>query len=129
MKLDRMRNITIFATILYGLLVLAVKTLWPEAYTPVFWVVPAFFYIYEVAFLWFLERYDRMKPEKVLTTSMILRGVKFLGVAALMVVYVRLGLAGKIHFLLYTLIYYILTSACETWTVGAYNKERAGKEQ
>ena len=41
-----------------------------------------------------------------------------------MVVYVKLGLAGKTHFLLYTLLYYILTSACESWAVSVYNKNR-----
>ena len=124
MKPKTASEITLFAAILFGVGVLAVKALWPEAYTPVFWVVPAFFYIYEVVFVWLLGRYDKMKAEKVLTTSMIMRGVKFLGVAALMVIYVKLGLAGKTIFLLYTLIYYILTSACESWVVGVHNKNK-----
>lgn len=114
-------------TVLYGVLVMAIAKVWPEAYTPVMWVVPSFFYIYEAVFLWLLGRYKQMKADKVLTTSMIMRGVKFIGVAALMVIYVKLGLAGKIHFLLYTLIYYILTSACETWLVKVYNQTK-GKE-
>ena len=59
---------------------------------------------------------------------MIMRGVKFLGVAALMVIYVKLGLAGKTIFLLYTLIYYILTSACESWVVGVHNKNKQQEE-
>lgn len=124
MKPKTANEITLFATILFGVAVLAIKAMWPEVYTPVFWVVPAFFYIYEMVFVWLLGRYDRMKAEKVLATSMIMRGVKFLGVAALMVVYVRLGLAGKTHFLLYTLLYYILTSTCESWAVSVYNKNK-----
>lgn len=128
MKPKTASEITLFAAILFGVGVLAVKALWPEAYTPVFWVVPAFFYIYEVVFVWLLGRYDKMKAEKVLTTSMIMRGVKFLGVAALMVIYVKLGLAGKTIFLLYTLIYYILTSACESWVVGVHNKNKQQAE-
>ncbi|MBQ2797647.1 MAG: hypothetical protein IJF01_07945 [Tidjanibacter sp.] len=127
MKLESVRDVTMAITVLYGVLVMAIAKVWPEAYTPVMWVVPGFFYIYEVVFLWLLGRYKQMKADKVLTTSMIMRGVKFIGVAALMVVYVKLGLAGKIHFLLYTLIYYILTSACETWLVKAYNQTK-GKE-
>ena len=128
MKPKTASEITLFAAILFGVGVLAVKALWPEAYTPVFWVVPAFFYIYEMVFVWLLGRYDKMKAEKVLTTSMIMRGVKFLGVAALMVIYVRLGLTGKSAFLLYTLIYYILTSACESWVVGVHNKNKQQTE-
>lgn len=128
MKPKTASEITLFAAILFGVGVLAVKALWPEAYTPVFWVVPAFFYIYEVVFVWLLGRYNKMKAEKVLTTSMIMRGVKFLGVAALMVIYVKLGLAGKTIFLLYTLIYYILTSACESWVVGVHNKNKQQAE-
>lgn len=117
-------ELSIGATILFGLAVLAIKAKWPEVWSPVFWITPAFFYLYEVVFMWLMGRYGSMKPDKVLTTSMIMRGVKFLGVAALMVVYVKLGLAGRVHFLLYTLIYYVLTSACETWSVSVYNKNK-----
>lgn len=128
---ERVNDVTMVFTILYGSLVLLVRKVWPEVYTPVWWVVPGFFYIYEMVFLWLLGRYEKMKPERVLTTSMIMRGVKFLGVAALMVIYVKLGLAGKIHFLLYTLIFYILTSACETWAVKSFNNHKAteGEQQ
>ncbi len=124
MKLERVRDITMAITLLYGVQVMTVAKVWPEAYTPVMWVVPAFFYLYEAVFLWLLGRYKQMKADKVLTTSMIMRGVKFIGVAALMVIYVKLGLAGKIHFLLYTLIYYILTSVCETWLVKVHNQTK-----
>ena len=117
-------ELSIGATILFGLAVLVIKAKWPEVWSPVFWITPAFFYLYEVVFMWLLGRYGSMKPDKVLTTSMIMRGVKFLGVAALMVAFVKLGLAGRVHFLLYTLIYYVLTSFCETWTVGVYNKNK-----
>ena len=93
-------------------------------YNVLFWFVPA---ASVLALSFAAYFYKQMKADKVLTTSMIMRGVKFIGVAALMVVYVKLGLAGKIHFLLYTLIYYILTSACETWLVRVYNQTK-GKE-
>lgn len=128
MKLETKRELSTAAVIIYGSLVMVVKKVWPEDYSPVFWVVPAFFYIYEVVFLWLLERSKNMTPEKILTSSMIMRGVKFLGVAAIMLIYVKLGLEGKKLFLLYTLIFYIITSLCETWLVGAANKEREKKE-
>ena len=74
-------ELSIGATILFGLAVLVIKAKWPEVWSPVFWITPAFFYLYEVVFMWLLGRYGNMKPDKVLTTSMIMRGVKFLGVA------------------------------------------------
>ena len=64
MKPKTANEITLFATIIFGVAVLAIKAMWPEVYTPVFWVVPAFFYIYEMVFVWLLGRYDKMKAEK-----------------------------------------------------------------
>ena len=50
-------ELSIGATILFGLAVLAIKAKWPEVWSPVFWITPAFFYLYEVVFMWLLGRY------------------------------------------------------------------------
>ena len=70
--------------------------------------------------LWGRQR--KMKPQAVITSSMILRGVKFLGVAVMMLVWVKLGLEGKNVMLLYLLIYYLLTSVGEAVVASAISK-------
>ena len=112
-------ELSIGATILFGLAVLVIKAKWPEVWSPVFWITPAFFYLYEVVFMWLLGRYGSMKPDKVLTTSMIMRGVKFLGVAVLLLVWVSAELPEKNVALLYTLGFYLVTSLLEGWEATA----------
>ena len=111
------------ATLLYGVGLLAVARLWAPEVMPWGWVAPAFFYIYETVFVWLFSRYGKMKPQSVLLTSMVMRGVKFLGVAAMMLVWVVVELPAKSEFLLYTLGFYLLTSLLEGWSVTTYNKE------
>lgn len=127
MKLRNIQLITELATILYGVALLVVARTWAPEILPLGWIAPAFFYIYESVFVWLVGRYDRMKPQKVLVVSMIMRGVKFLGVAVLMFVWVALGLPAKTEFLLYTLGYYLLTSLFEGWAAKVYAKEISNK--
>ena len=115
-------DILIGVTVLYGIHLPMVKVWWPESFTPLMWIGPAFFYIYEVAFCIVSGRQRKMKPQRVITLSMILRGVKFLGVAVMMLAWVKLGLEGKNVMLLYLLGFYILTSVCEALVVNAINK-------
>ena len=61
-------------TVLYGINLPMVKVWWPESFTPLMWIAPAFFYIYEIAFCIVSGRQRKMKPQAVITSSMILRG-------------------------------------------------------
>lgn len=115
-------DILVAVTVLYGINLPMVKVWWPESFTPLMWIAPAFFYIYETVFCIVSGRQRKMKPQAVITSSMILRGVKFLGVAVMMLVWVKLGLEGKNVMLLYLLIYYLLTSVGEAVVASAINK-------
>ena len=115
-------DILVAVTVLYGINLPMVKVWWPESFTPLMWIAPAFFYIYEMAFCIVSGRQRKMKPQAVITSSMILRGVKFLGVAVMMLVWVKLGLEGKNVMLLYLLIYYLLTSVGEAVVASAISK-------
>lgn len=128
MRYKTVANALISATVLYGVALPLMKTLGADSYTLLMWIAPAFFYLYESVFVWLVGRYERMKPPKVLTTSLAMRGVKFLGVAVMMFVWVALRLPAKTEFLLYTLGYYLLTSLFEGWVAKAYGKEMSDKQ-
>ena len=64
-------------------------------------------------------RYERMTPQRMLLWSMVMRGVKFLGVAVLLLVWVSAELPEKNVALLYTLGFYLLTSLLEGWEATA----------
>lgn len=115
-------DILIGVTVFYGINLPMVKVWWPESFTPLMWIGPAFFYIYEIVFCIITGRQRKMKPQSIIISSMIMRGVKFLCVAAMMLVWVKLGLAGKNVMLLYILIYYILTSIGEAVVANSINK-------
>ena len=130
MKQENTNNILICTAIIYGLVGLQViKGGFPDAYTPLMWIVPSFFYIYEGAFAILVNRFKRMKPQGVVTAMMIMRGVKFLVVAAMMLIWVKAGLVGKQHFLIYVLGFYLITSGCEALVVSAYNKSVQTKQE
>ncbi len=128
MRYKTVANALISATVLYGVALPLMKTLGADSYTLLMWIAPAFFYLYESVFVWLVGRYERMKPQKVLTTSLAMRGIKFLGVAVMMFVWVALRLPAKTEFLLYTLGYYLLTSLFEGWVAKAYGKEMSDKQ-
>lgn len=117
------------ATLLYGVAIVLVARLWGAELLPWGWIAPAFFYLYEGAFVWLFGRYEKMQPQKVLIVSMAMRGVKFLAVAAMMLVWVAAELPAKTPFLLYVLGFYLITSLCEGWSVTAYHKERDNKSK
>lgn len=121
-------NALISVTVLYGLVLPLMKMIGPDSYTLLMWIAPAFFYLYESVFAWLVGRYKSMKPQKVLTISLAMRGAKFLGVAVMMFVWVALRLPAKTEFLLYTLGYYLLTSLFEGWVARAYGKEVSDKQ-
>lgn len=129
MKLKTAINILIAATVLYGIGLPMVKVWWPESFTPLMWIAPALFYVFEAVYSIVLPRQARMKPQKAVVCSMILRGVKFLSVAVMMFVWVAVRLPGKNVFLLYTLGYYLLTSLFEGWAMTAYAKEVSKNQQ
>lgn len=122
-------NALIGATVLYGLGLPMVKVWWPESFTLLMWISPALFYLYEAVYSIVLSRQERMTPQKAMVCSMILRGVKFLGVAVMMLVWVAAELPGKNVFLLYTLGYYLLTSLFEGLAMKAHAKEVSNKQQ
>lgn len=114
-------------TLIYGVAILALDRWVAPGVLPIGWVAPAFFYLYEGVFVWLFDRYGKMKPQRVVYTSMIMRGVKFLAAAAMMLVWVQMGLPEKSAFMLYTLGFYLLTSLFEGWSVSAYYKEQKGE--
>jgi hypothetical protein len=116
-------------TLLYGAAILLVAKLWAPELLPLGWIAPAFFIIYEGVFVWLMDRYERMTSQSVVLTSMILRGVKFLAVAAMMFVWVMLALPAKSPLLLYLLGFYLLSSLFEGWSVAAYNREKNPKTE
>lgn len=129
MKYNSLKTLTETATLLYAVAILLVDHLWAPALLPLGWIAPAFFVIYEWVFLWLMGRYSKMKPQSVVLASMIIRGVKFLGVAVLMLCWVWLALPEKNALLLYTLGFYLLSSLFEGWLVTAYHKQHpAGGE-
>lgn len=124
LKFGIVKTLLEVATLLYGAAILLVGRLWAPEILPLGWVAPAFFVIYEGVFVWLFDRYGKMESQKVLLTSMILRGVKFLGVAAMMFLWVMLALPEKGAFLIYLLGFYLISSIFEGWSAAAYNKER-----
>lgn len=109
-------------TLLYGAAILIVANLWASELLPLGWLAPALFYIYETIYVWMLGRLGGMAPQKGVVATMIYRGVKFLGVAVMMLVWVKAALPEKNAFLLYTLGYYLLTSLMESWCMVVANK-------
>ena len=108
-------DILVGLTVIYGINLPMVKVWWPESFTPLMWIAPAFFYIVS-------GRQRKMKPQSVIISAMILRGVKFLCIAAMMLVWVKLGLEGKNVMLIYLLGYYIITSVGEAVVANAISK-------
>lgn len=129
MKFGLSKIVLEVATLLYGVAIVLVARLWGAELLPLGWIVPAFFYLYEGTFVWLFGRYEKMQPQKVLVVSMAMRGVKFLAVAAMMLVWVAAELPAKTPFLLYVLGFYLITSLCEGWSVTAYHKERDNKSK
>ena len=102
-------------TLIVGVAIVGVRNLWAPELLPVGWIIPAFFYIYEIANVLLIGRYGGMTPQRVLLWSMVMRGVKFLGVAVLLLVWVSAELPEKNVALLYTLGFYLVTSLLEGW--------------
>jgi hypothetical protein len=50
-------------------------------------------------------------------------------VAAMMLIWVKAGLMGKQHFLIYVLGFYLITSGCEALVVSVYNKSVQTKQE
>lgn len=128
MTYKRTTDLLIGATTLYGVALPLLKALGSEGYTPLMWITPAFFYLYEVAFVLLMGKYGKMKPQSMVISSMIMRGVKFLSVAAMLLIWVVLELPAKNTFLLYTLGFYLLTSLMESLCVKVYIKERSNQQ-
>lgn len=122
MTLKQTKLILEVATILYGMAILLVAKLWGPELLPLGWVAPAFFYIYELAYAFLLGRFEKMNPQKVVFVSLAMRGVKFLSVAAMLLLWVVLELPAKSTFLLYALGFYLLTSLLESLCMKAYAK-------
>lgn len=115
------------ALLLFGAAIVAVERLWAPGLLPLGWIAPAFFVLYDGAFIWLFERYERMKPEKIMLVSMAMRGVKFLAVAVMMFVWTVLDLPQRAPFLIYLLGFYVLSSLLEGWSTSAYNREKKAK--
>lgn len=115
------------ALLLFGAAIVAVERLWAPGLLPLGWIAPAFFVLYDGAFIWLFGRYERMKPEKIMLVSMAMRGVKFLAVAVMMFVWTVLDLPQRAPFLLYLLGFYVLSSLLEGWSTSAYNREKKAK--
>lgn len=115
------------ALLLYGAAIVAVERLWAPGLLPLGWIAPAFFVLYDGAFIWLFGRYERMKPEKIMLVSMAMRGVKFLAVAVMMFVWTVLDLPQRAPFLIYLLGFYVLSSLLEGWSTSAYNREKKAK--
>lgn len=114
-------------TLIVGVAVVGVRNLWAPELLPVGWIIPAFFYIYEIANVLLIGRYGGMTPQRVLLWSMVMRGVKFLGVAVLLLVWVSAELPEKNVALLYTLGFYLVTSLLEGWEATARVKAMNNK--
>ncbi len=115
------------ALLLFGAAIVAVDRLWAPGLLPLGWIAPAFFVLYDGAFIWLFGRYERMKPEKIMLVSMAMRGVKFLAVAVMMFVWTVLDLPQRAPFLIYLLGFYVLSSLLEGWSTSAYNREKKAK--
>ncbi len=115
------------ALLLFGAAIVAVERLWAPGLLPLGWIAPAFFVLYDGAFIWLFGRYERMKPEKIMLVSMAMRGVKFLAVAVMMFVWTVLDLPQRAPFLIYLLGFYVLSSLLEGWSTSAYNREKKAK--
>lgn len=123
MSFNRVKIALEGVTLLYGAAILLVAKLWAPEILPIGWIAPAFFVLYESIFVGLFSRYGKMSGQKVMLTSLIMRGVKFLGVAVMMFLWVMLALPAKSAFLLYLLGFYLLSSLLEGWSVAAYNRE------
>ena len=122
MTLKQTKLILEIATILYGMATLLVAKLWGPELLPLGWVAPAFFYLYELAYAFLVGRFEKMNPQKVVFVSLAMRGVKFLSVAAMLLLWVVLELPAKSTFLLYALGFYLLTSLLESLCMKVYAK-------
>lgn len=129
MKMKHKTTITLLevVTLIVGVAIVGVRNLWAPELLPVGWIIPAFFYIYEIANVLLIGRYGGMTPQRVLLWSMVMRGVKFLGVAVLLLVWVSAELPEKNVALLYTLGFYLLTSLLEGWEATARVKAMNNK--
>ena len=121
MKMKHKTTITLLevVTLVVGVAIVGVQNLWAPELLPVGWIIPAFFYLYEIANVLLIGRYGGMTPQRVLLWSMVMRGVKFLGVAVLLLVWVSAELPEKNVALLYTLGFYLVTSLLEGWEATA----------
>lgn len=129
MKMKHKTTITLLevVTLIVGVAIVGVRNLWAPELLPVGWIIPAFFYIYEIANVLLIGRYGGMTPQRVLLWSMVMRGVKFLGVAVLLLVWVSAELPEKNVALLYTLGFYLVTSLLEGWEATARVKAMNNK--
>lgn len=121
MKMKHKTTITLLevVTLVVGVAIVGARNLWAPELLPVGWIIPAFFYLYEIANVLLIGRYGCMTPQRVLLWSMVMRGVKFLGVAVLLLVWVSAELPEKNVALLYTLGFYLVTSLLEGWEATA----------
>ena len=115
-------------TLLYGVALLLVAKEWAADVLPIGWIAPAFFYLYELAYIFALGKFEKMQPQKMVFASLALRGVKFLCVAAMLLLWVVLELPEKSAFLLYTLGFYLLTSLVESLCIKIFAKEKANQQ-
>lgn len=123
MRLKQTKLLLEAVTILYGAAILLVAKIWGPELLPLGWIAPAFFYLYELAYAFLIGKFEKMAPQKVIFASLAMRGVKFLGVAAMLLTWVMVELPEKSLFLLYTLGFYLLTSIFESLCVKVYAKE------
>ena len=128
MKLKETKLLLEAVTIIYGAAILLVAKLWGPELLPLGWIAPAFFYLYELAYAFLIGKFEKMEPQKVIFASLAMRGVKFLAVAAMLLVWVMVELPAKSAFLLYTLGFYLLTSFLESLCVKVYAKEKSKQQ-
>ena len=128
MKLKETKLLLEAVTIIYGAAILLVAKLWGPELLPLGWIAPAFFYLYELAYAFLIGKFEKMEPQKVIFVSLAMRGVKFLAVAAMLLVWVMVELPAKSTFLLYTLGFYLLTSLLESLCVKVYAKEKSKQQ-
>lgn len=122
MKVGTVKILLLEVALLYGAAIVLAAHLWGPELVRLGWIVPTFFILYESVYALLLGRFGTMEANKVALYSLALRGVKFVGVAVIMLVWVWTDQPCRGLFLIYTLIYYLLTSLFEGWATATLNK-------
>lgn len=123
MKLKTAKALYEALDIVYIAALFVIERLMPDAFHWMYWVAGLFFALYVEAFLYLLRRYPTMSGQKMMVWSMAMRGVKFLGTMALMLVFVWAIEMPKEPFLIYVLGCYLLSSLMESLCAKAYSRE------